>query len=67
MKSKSYLVSWDIDIDADSPEEAAQMAREIQLDPESFATIFMVKDKSTGKAITVDTLDRTCEPAEDEA
>lgn len=31
------------------------------------ATIFTVKDKGTGKAVTVDTLDRTCEPAKDEA
>ncbi|HRO60530.1 MAG TPA: hypothetical protein PKZ27_03050 [Rhodocyclaceae bacterium] len=37
-----YLVSWLINIDADTPEEAAAKAREIQLDPHSMATIFDV-------------------------
>ena len=35
-------VSWHIDVDADSPEEAAKLAREIQLDPNSLATYFTV-------------------------
>ena len=37
-----YLVSWLINIDANTPEEAAAKAREIQLDPHSMATIFDV-------------------------
>jgi hypothetical protein len=34
---------WDIDLDADSPEEAAKQALEIQRDPESTATYFTVQ------------------------
>lgn len=37
-----HLVSWVIDIEADTPEEAAMKARAIQLDPHSMATIFDV-------------------------
>lgn len=44
MSSKTYLVSWHIDIDADSPEEAAAKALRIQRnnDPENIATVFTV-------------------------
>lgn len=37
-----YLVSWYIDIEADSPEEAVLIAFEIQRDPCSEATVFQV-------------------------
>ena len=37
-----YLVSWYIDIEADSPEEAVLIAFEIQRDPFSEATFFEV-------------------------
>lgn len=39
---KTYLVVWEIDIEANSPHEAARKAREIQLDPQSTATSFDV-------------------------
>ena len=39
---KSYRVTWNIDIEADTPEDAARQAREIQLDPTSMATVFDV-------------------------
>jgi len=39
---KNYLVRWEIDIEAEDEFEAAKMAREIQLDPKSTATIFEV-------------------------
>jgi hypothetical protein len=39
---KEYRVTWEIDIDADSPEEAAQKALDIQRNPESMATVFDV-------------------------
>ncbi len=39
---KTYRVSWEIDIDADSPRGAAEKARAIQRDPESLATVFDV-------------------------
>ena len=38
----SYLVTWEIDIEADSPEEAAREARAIQADHESEALVFEV-------------------------
>jgi len=41
-----YEVKWEIDIYADSPEEAAQKALEIQRDPNSIATHFEVRKTS---------------------
>ena len=49
----NYRVSWEIDIDADSPREAAERALEIQRRPDSIATVFTVRDE-TGKSIEVD-------------
>ena len=39
-----YLVTWKIDLDADSPEDAARQALEVQRDPASIATFFTCKD-----------------------
>ncbi len=47
-------VQWAIDLDANSPEEADKKAREIQLDPESTATVFKVTDEKTGEVKEVD-------------
>lgn len=58
---KSYLVTWRIDIEADSPEEAAAQALIIQRDAESIATCFEVLevDESTNREpVTVDLWDR---------
>mgnify|MGYP006883087109 CR=1 FL=1 len=41
-----YLIKWKIDIEADSPYEAAALARQIQLDPDSTATVFDVFDEN---------------------
>jgi hypothetical protein len=38
-----YKVAWHIDIDADSPEDAARKALAIQRNPESIATVFNVR------------------------
>lgn len=38
----TYFVAWTIDIEADSPEDAARIALTIQRDPESLATVFHV-------------------------
>jgi len=48
-----YLVTWDIEINADSPEEAARKALEIHRDPSSLATVFMIGDVE-GKLWKVD-------------
>jgi len=39
-----YVVTWVIDVDADSPEEAARKALDIQRDPESTANCFDVAE-----------------------
>jgi hypothetical protein len=49
-----YLVTWEIQLDADSPEDAAHRALETQRDPDSIATVFGVTDETTGTAWTVD-------------
>ena len=37
-----YLVEWHINIEAESPEQAANLARVIQLDPDNQANHFYV-------------------------
>ena len=49
---KTYLVTWKIDINATSPEEAAKEALKIQRDSE--ANYFTIKELKTGKIINVD-------------
>lgn len=41
---KEYRVLWEIEVTAESPKEAVKRAREIQLDPESIATVFEVSE-----------------------
>lgn len=48
-----YLVMWEIDINAKSPEAAAAKALEIQRDPNSVATVFDVTDED-GRTVRVD-------------
>lgn len=48
-----YLVQWEINITADSPEAAAREALRIQRDPASCATVFKVWDED-GIDSTVD-------------
>jgi len=50
----TYRVTWEIDIEADTPEEAALQAREYQIMPDSCATCFTVTDRDTGKETPVD-------------
>jgi len=49
----NYRVSWEMDIEADSPREAAERALEIQRRPDSIATVFSVRDEA-GESIEVD-------------
>lgn len=49
-----YLVTWEIDIYARSPREAARKARAIQLDPENIATFYRVRNTHTNKERLVD-------------
>ena len=40
-----YRVTWIIDLDAESFEDAARLARQIQLAPDSLATHFIIQDQ----------------------
>lgn len=58
---KTYLVTWKIDMEADSPEEAAVKALIVQRDndPANTATVFDVSEwGSPEKVHRVDTSDR---------
>ncbi len=61
----TYLVTWEIDIEATSPEEAAKQALEIQRDPNSEAVAFTVKRQSTDEKTDVDLLDNLLEISRD--
>ena len=39
---REYIVTWRIELTAESPHDAVQMARRIQLNPESSATFYEV-------------------------
>ncbi len=59
-----YFVTWTMDIDADTPEEAARKAFKIHRDPESIATVFTVRDNFNGKAKVYDVDPSTLEVTE---
>lgn len=43
-----YFVSWEIEISANSPRQAAELALAIQRDPTSRSTVFKVYNEDTG-------------------
>ena len=43
----SYLVSWQIEVEAETPEAAAREALAIHRDPESIATVFFVVEAAS--------------------
>jgi hypothetical protein len=49
-----YLVTWSIDVEADTPAEAALAAVATQRKPDSWAVVFEVMDKASGAATTID-------------
>lgn len=49
----NYYVTWGIEIEADTPQEAARVARTIQLNPESIANYFELIDDE-GEVTPVD-------------
>jgi hypothetical protein len=54
---KGYLVTWEIELDADSPEAAARLALEIQRDPNSIATVFQVQGENGEEIVDITELD----------
>jgi hypothetical protein len=57
-----YLVTWEINIDATSPREAAELALQMQRDPNNTATVFQVWTEEAD--MEPDTIDLS-EPEED--
>ena len=54
---KEYRVLWDIDVEAETPTEAAQKALEIMMDsirPDFWANVFTVVDSKTNTAYIAD-------------
>ena len=49
-----YKITWEIEVDADTPLEAVKEAQKIQRDRDSLATVFTVKDQDTDKSFLVD-------------
>jgi hypothetical protein len=43
-EQKDYTVAWTVQVQADSPEQAARRARVMQIDPDTAATVFDVAD-----------------------
>ena len=56
-----YIVVWEIGVEAKSHREAAELAKQIQLDPDSTATFFVVisavdMGRGTRQIIDVDSI-----------
>lgn len=49
-----YKVTWDIELEADSPDEAAKLCLKWIKDPESVCTIFDVVDIESGEHTEID-------------
>jgi hypothetical protein len=50
---KEYTVMWEIDVSASDPYEAAALARKMQLDPNSTATVFNVSEDAPSVEVDV--------------
>lgn len=51
---REYLVEWRIEIDAESEEDAARRALEIQRTPGSTATVFHVTNEEGDEPVVID-------------
>lgn len=49
-----YLVSWEIEVTAENPVDAARQARAAQAQPGTRSTLFCVHNESTDEPIRVD-------------
>jgi hypothetical protein len=50
----AFYVEWSIEVDAESPEEAARITLETQRDPDSLATCFVVSPAEGGPEIMIE-------------
>jgi len=49
-----YKVTWTIQLDADDPRQAAVLAKQIMMDPDSIATVFDVTNEETSEKTEID-------------
>lgn len=49
-----YYIEWRIEIDAESPEEAARHAEAIHRDPHSIARVYHVYADDNGESVVID-------------
>jgi hypothetical protein len=55
-----YLVSWEIDIDADTPAEAARLAHEMVRRPDTTANVYrVIEHDSLGDFVTIDLMENS--------
>ncbi len=52
-----YKVTWTIQLDADDPRQAAVLAKQIMMDPDSSATVYEVENEETGEKTEVDLIE----------
>lgn len=57
MAPRTFLVQWEIEVDAESPREAAELALEIMHDPSSDATCFDVRARDADPEEGFETID----------
>jgi hypothetical protein len=62
MTMNDYTVTWVIDAEEHTPTGAAEYAHKIMMDQSSIATVFQVKDDTTGQVFEVDLTYETCDP-----
>jgi hypothetical protein len=53
----NFVVTWTIDIEADTPEGAARKALAVQRDQNSIATVFEVHDGEQSKTVDLEEID----------
>lgn len=61
-----YKVYWEMDIEADSPREAAESALRVHRKEDSEAVFFTVEQLSTGESVDIDLLEEEEEDEEEE-
>jgi hypothetical protein len=52
---KGYRVTWEIDVEASCPQEAAEKARHYQIKPDTTATVFdVIEHDGDGSVVRID-------------
>ena len=54
METKQYLVTWEIDIEAETPQDACKIALDVQRRPGNEAVFFTAIEQKTGIKTDVD-------------